>query len=187
MTRARLTGSTKINEEISLFAGINMLSSLNSSSTYTADKTYNRTGTVNGLVDYANLSYLLIPNLSLSMGKLGAVGGGMENQYNGGDMYWSSKINQVVPLPNAGGVGFTYNLAGDTFDVQFTNDPQQTEQKNAANRAQTNAQYYGYFLDKKLETTVSYQSAKLGENVSEATFVGAKYNFSFGTWDIDYN
>ncbi len=182
LTRARLNVNGEVTKEIRFngrvdFLGTGMLGN------YT-----NQTGAPSNFVEYGYISYKLMPDLVLSMGKLAAVGGGMENQYDMGDLYLISAINVNLAPPNAGGVGLTYILGDHTFDIQSMNDQSKdvNNQKAGATRSMTNAQWYGMFLDKKLQLIASYHTFKVKDQARNTTFAGVKYDAGFAVFDLDY-
>lgn len=199
LTRARLGGSLKATDDLSVTARFDLLGNSNAS---TVVATSNGAPT---LVEYAYVSYKLIPALTVTMGKLAVVGGGIEGLYDTGDLYFASALGgYTAPLGSTflgggtastaapggnGGVGLTYVYGDHTFDVQFLNDAAATpaaNQKNNATKTHTAAQYLGLFLDKKLTAIVDYDAYKIGDNNRTGATVGAKYDFGVLVADLDY-
>ena len=180
--RLRLGVSGKANDSLSAFAKFDFREM-----TLAANSSQLGTGPSSGLlVDNAYLSYLLNPQFTLSMGKLGTLAGGMENQYSGADVYLRSTLSDSTSTFNAGGVGINYTVGDHSFDIQLLNDPNMPDQTQGATRSQTLLQYYGKFMDKKLEAMVFNMASKDKDLPSTASALGLKYDFGFLVLDLDY-
>ncbi len=191
VNRMRLKADHKVNEEVSVASRFNFLTT---GSNTGADKS----GVTSNIVDYASINYMPMPGLTISMGKLRAIGGGMENQYEGYDLYMTSALSNYSVLPDAGGVGVTYSMGDHQFDLQMTNDNSVSNAAGtpAATRNLAGAGYYGKFMDSKFQVIATHHTQKyhnqyngtaVAEDKTVATSVlGLKYDAGMVLVDLDY-
>lgn len=190
LSRARLNITHKVQDNVSVKARFDLTAdAVSSGSSYTAS------GSKTSFTEYAALVYSPIENLSIEMGKLKPVGGGMEQQYNGGDRYFDSAlmITSLYPQSGAGGVGLVYAMGDHKVTAQMTNDPNVADPATgAATQQKGGIEYYGNFMDKALQVIASYQQTS--KNITGTVELkpitwmaaGVKYNAGFATFDLDY-
>lgn len=194
INRARL----KIDNSVDDFLSYTVRLNLNSG--YTVDPTgtspvSNRSIADNttGLLEWAYISYRFTPELTLTMGKMGTLTGGMEGQYSGGDVYVYS---QTSPLWSTySGVGLNYVFNEHTFSFNLANqdspykDPSKSDSYAQKNLAAA-FQYYGFYLDKKFQVIASYlyskpQSSTLSERQDSFAALGFRYEFGSAYVELD--
>lgn len=187
LTRASLGISHKVSEELSVSTRLDLLKT-------TASTSPDKSGTTSDMIEYAYASYSPIKDFTITMGRLSAIGGGFENQYNAGDVYMYSSLSGAIVQNNLGGVGATYMMGDHQFDLQMTNDDAaQTASTNSmpASRNLMGVQYLGNFMDKKLQVIASYHTMKYHNGTYEdkpitTTVVGVAYDLGMAKFDLDY-
>lgn len=181
VTRARIALGMKATEELSLDARLDALAS-------TPTNGSPRQGSATDYVEYGYATYKVMPGLAITMGKLAAVGGGFEYQYNPADVPWMSNLNGYVAPKNSGGIGATYTIGDQAFDLQMLNEGTTDTQNNAngATRSTPNFRYLGSFMGKKLQFTAYYNQIKPTDKSITTSGLGVKYDFGVASVDFDY-
>jgi hypothetical protein len=187
LTRARLNITHKVQDNLSLKARFDLTAdAVSSGSSFTAS------GSRTAFTEYASMGYSLMENMTFEIGKLKPVGGGMEQQYNGGDRYFDSNLlGSMYPQSGAGGMGLIYSMGDHKVTAQFTNDPNEANPASSGtSRTKAGVEYYGNFMDKNLQVIASYHSLQKQVATDSKpitwTLVGVKYNAGFATFDLDY-
>ncbi len=186
LTRARLNITHKVQDNLSLKARFDLTAeAISSGSSYTAN------GSKTPFTEYAAIAYSPMENLAVELGKLKPVGGGMEQQYNGGDRYFDSALlSSMYPQTGAGGFGVSYLMGDHKVTAQFTNDPNVSNPSTGATRNKTAVEYYGNFMEKALQVIASYHTVQKAVGTDNKpitwTVLGVKYNAGFAVFDLDY-
>lgn len=178
ITRARLEMAGKLGENITGKARLDFLK----------DATVNKDA-ANSIVNYAYITHNATDMFAVSAGKMNLLTAGIEGQYNGADIYFTS----------LGGSGQKRNLTGVSFDVApvennwvsvfAVNNDDTTD--NNQKKMGYGLTYKGSFMDKSLTVLANYVSTHTGaqdaEKARNLMGVGVKYlPMADLTIDLDY-
>lgn len=191
VTRAKIDGKGKVNDSVDFRARFNVAP--NSESAGYADGVSNR-------ADFLYVSAKLHDMVSLSIGKMGSGMGGLEGQYNGGDIYQLTNAiagggGQVtVPLYLSGADVKVQLAEGQSIDVSAMNQsfssasPESTQTVGSSVTKQTTTLngivYNGKFLDNSLSAVVSYHMEDKGNSV-KANYIAGGLRYSAASFEVE--
>jgi hypothetical protein len=178
LSRAKLDAKGKLNDSVEFRTRVNLAPNPSTEVAGNPDAVSSR-------ADFIYISNKLTDSVNVTLGKIGSGMGGIEGQYNGGDIYLLSQGisggNVTVPL-YLGGADLTVKIAdGQTVDVLMLN---QTENSTEQTRTMAGALYNGLFLDKALKVAVSYHAEQYNDNI-KANYIAAGARFSAGAVEVE--
>lgn len=201
MQTGRLDYKGKLNDDISYRLRVR----------FNRDVASSKYSSLGGQIDYASVTHKLMDGLTLTAGKFGSDLGGFEGMTAGADIYFKSQAYQdldyaTTSLPGAsGGSARALNLIfqtgaklayayGDNEAALFvTNtDTDSASTTDGQTRPMLGLVWKGKFLDKALQTVLSYATVTPGglpPGADKHNFATVGVKYDAGAWfaQVDYN